>query len=191
VLSGRWHSFAFIVYFASVAVTWLTLVTAAACFYPPFWAWVSGLSSTWKKLASILAALPYILAALNELWKGVVKKWRRRRPQIGEDEYARGVFATMKTLPFPPATHIYAVMGHTHDQDVQVLSHLNGANVVYMNTGTWIPVWPEDRPDLDGQVLFPYVHFQKAGDEYRAQYQEWRDDRGAPADSYIMAPPSS
>ncbi len=130
-------------------------------------------------------AAPYLAAGLRE----VVNRFsRKRQSPIGEDDFARGVFETIKPLPFPTATRIYAVMGHTHDQDVQVLPDLNGAKVLYMNTGSWIPVWPENRPDLDGQVLLPYIHFRKEGGEYHHEYLEWRDDRGAPAESYIMKP---
>jgi hypothetical protein len=110
---------------------------------------------------------------------------------VGEDEMARGVNAAIRKLKFPGAHTIYAVMGHTHDQDIQSLPDLDGARVLYLNTGTWIPVWPDDRPDLDGQVLFPFVHFRYAGPQgYYHQYLEWRDDRGKPSESYILEPPA-
>jgi hypothetical protein len=188
-ISNLRNSFSFIIYFASIAVPLITAVAiAVAFFYPPFQKWISGMLGRQKISMSILGILvPYLVAALRE----VVNRFsRKRRHQIGEDIYARGVFETIKSLPFPSATRIYAVMGHTHDQDIQILPDLNGAKVLYLNTGAWIPVWPEDRPDPDGQVLLPYVHFRKQGDEYHHQYLEWRDDRGAPAESHIMEPPS-
>ena len=39
-----------------------------------------------------------------------------------------------------PAT-AYAVLGHTHMQDVQRLSSITGSEVLYINTGTWAPLW--------------------------------------------------
>jgi hypothetical protein len=133
---------------------------------------------------------PYLAAAFREFAKWLVRK--RRRKLVGEDDMARGVYTAMQKQKFPVAGRIYAVMGHTHDQDVQSLPPLNGAQALYLNTGTWIPVWPDNRPDLEGQVLFPFVHFRRvAPQEYFHEYLEWRDDRGAPAESYILAPPSN
>src|ERR1700704_88266 len=142
-----------------------------------------------QKISAALGALgmlaPYLAAAAREFVKWLQRK-RRKPVQIGEDDMARGVYATMEKLTFPVARRIYAVMGHTHDQDIQCLPDLKGSKVLYLNTGTWIPVWPDDRPDLNGQVLFPFVYFRlSASQEYEHQYLEWRDDRGSPADSYI------
>jgi hypothetical protein len=146
-----------------------------------------------QRLLTVLGVLgmlaPYLAAAIRELAR---RLGRKREPQIGEDGMAAGVYKTIVGLNFPSARQIYAVMGHTHDQDVQSLPDINGAKVLYLNTGTWIPVWPDDRPDLDGQVLFPFVFFRRAPDgEYHHQYLEWRDDRGEPAESYILEPPDS
>jgi hypothetical protein len=83
-------------------------------------------------------------------------------------------------------------MGHTHDQDIQSLPDIGNSKVLYLNTGSWIPVWPDDRPDLAGQVLLPLVHLNmQSNGEYRHLYLEWRDDRGEPAESYILAPSSN
>ncbi len=195
-ISGLTNSFSLIIYFASVALPLITLVViAAAVFYHPFWDWLTrplgGQKISGSIIMSVLGvAAPYLVAALREVVNRFSRKQlsRKQRPPIGEDDYARSVFETIKPLPFPRAKYIYAVMGHTHDQDVQVLPDLNGAKVLYLNTGAWIPVWPDDRPDLDGQVLLPYVHFRKQGDEYDCRYLEWKNDRGAPAESYIMKP---
>jgi membrane-associated phospholipid phosphatase/UDP-2,3-diacylglucosamine pyrophosphatase LpxH len=145
--------------------------------------WISGVLGAMGLLA------PYLAAAFRELMKWLGKKLRKKDP-VGEDDLARGVYDTLQDRKFPAATRIYAVMGHTHDQDVQALPPLHGSAVLYLNTGTWIPVWPDNRPDLDGQVLFPFVHFSRiAPQEYVHQYLEWRDDRGTPAESYILEPP--
>lgn len=131
---------------------------------------------------------PHLAAALREIVKWLERKWPKKKA-IGEDDMARGVYVTMQKIKFPAASRIYAVMGHTHDQDIQSLPDLNGAKVLYLNTGTWIPVWPEDRPDLNGQILFPFVHFRRVtAEEYSHEYMEWKDDRGGPAESYILLP---
>jgi UDP-2,3-diacylglucosamine pyrophosphatase LpxH len=189
-ISNLRHSFSFIIYFAAVSVPLITVGAIIAAFvFPPFQKWITGIFGNQKTTASALGVVtPYLVAGLREVANWISRILKKRKNQIGEDVYARGAFETIKVLPFPPAKHIYAVMGHTHDQDVQILPDVNGAKVLYMNTGAWIPVWPEDRPDLDGQVLLPYIRFQKDGDEYHHEYREWRDDRGAPAESYIMNP---
>jgi UDP-2,3-diacylglucosamine pyrophosphatase LpxH len=134
---------------------------------------------------------PYLVSAFREITRRVAK-WlarRRREVQIGEDDLAKGVYENVRHMTFPKASKIYAVMGHTHDQDVQTLPDIRGSKVLYLNTGAWIPVWPEDRPDLAGQVLFPFVRFRKGSTgEYHHTYCEWRDDRGEPAEPYILAP---
>lgn len=143
--------------------------------------------STVTGILGVLA--PYLASAFREFvkWLG-----RKRHPAIFEDAMAQGVYTRIHDLKFPPSRKIYAVMGHTHDQDVQSLPDLNGAQVLYLNTGTWIPVWPDDRPDLNGQILFPFIYFRRdARGEYHHQYLEWKDDRGAPAESYILAPKES
>src|SRR5205085_8966208 len=82
---------------------------------------------------------PYFAAAIREFFAWLK---RRRRPPIGEDGLAQGVYQTIRNMPFPAANRIYAVMGHTHDQDIQSLPEINGTKVLYLNTGSWIPVWP-------------------------------------------------
>src|SRR5262249_45572725 len=145
--------------------------------------WTSGILGAMGLLA------PYLAAAFREVVRWLERKLRKKDP-VGEDDLARGVYETLQGGNFPPASQIYAVMGHTHDQDVQTLPSLNGSAVLYLTSGTWIPFWPDNRPDLDGQVLFPFVHFRRiAAQEYVHQYLEWRDDRGAPGPSYILEPP--
>jgi UDP-2,3-diacylglucosamine pyrophosphatase LpxH len=135
---------------------------------------------------------PYLAAAFREFVKWLGRRKKKKPAQIGEDDLSRGVYPVIAKLQFPAAGRIYAVMGHTHDQDIQCLPDLGAARVLYLNTGTWIPVWPDDRPDLDGQVLFPFVHFRRvAPQEYLHEYLEWRDDRGKPAESYILEPPAN
>jgi UDP-2,3-diacylglucosamine pyrophosphatase LpxH len=189
--TSRVHDFFwYALYIGSLAVPLLTMLAIVGIFafgkarelvfkeHP----WVAALVGGMGMLA------PYLAAAFREFIRWLGRK-KRHRAQVGEDDMSRGVYAAMQKVKFPAARRIYAVMGHTHDQDIQSLPELHGAKVLYLNTGTWIPVWPDDRPDLGGQVLFPFVHFRRVKlHEYEHEYMEWRDDRGKPAESYILEP---
>jgi UDP-2,3-diacylglucosamine pyrophosphatase LpxH len=184
--------FWYAVYIGSLAVPLLTVLVIAAVFIFP---WLRDFSVSRHPMSSTaLGALgilaPYLAAAFREFVRRLERK-KRRPAQVGEDDMARGVYASMEKLKFPAFSSMYAVMGHTHDQDIQRLPDLGGATTLYLNTGTWIPIWPDDRPDLAGQVLFPFVHFRlETSQEYRHEYAEWRDDRAEPAESYILEPPA-
>jgi len=182
--------FWYAVFLGSLTVPLLTVVAIAGIFafarLRDFFVTRHPMSSMLLGALGILA--PYLTAAFREFVKWLGSKMRHS-PQAGEDEMSQGVYASMEKLKFPAFSRMYAVMGHTHDQDVQLLPNLGGATTLYLNTGTWIPIWPDDRPDLAGQVLFPFVHFRReASQEYRHEYAEWRDDRGEPAESYILEP---
>jgi UDP-2,3-diacylglucosamine pyrophosphatase LpxH len=183
--------FWYAVYLGSLTVPLLTVLAIAGIFafarLRDFFVVKHPMSSMLLGALGILA--PYLTAAFREFVRWLGRK-TRRSAQAGEDEMAQGVYASMEKLKFPAFSRMYAVMGHTHDQDVQRLPNLGGATTLYLNTGTWIPIWPDDRPDLAGQVLFPFVRFRReASQEYRHEYAEWRDDRGEPAESYILEPP--
>jgi len=179
------------IYIASIALPFVTALAIGAIFL-----FVSSPSRIFTRHPALSALLglgglfaPYIAAAIREFAAWIA---RRKPHTIGEDDMAEGVYCTLKTLPLPPAQQLYAIMGHTHDQDIQKLPALGNSKVLYLNTGSWIPVWPDDRPDLAGQVLLPLVHLSMQGNgEYRHLYLEWRDDRGAPAESYILGPLSN
>jgi UDP-2,3-diacylglucosamine pyrophosphatase LpxH len=183
--------FWYAVYLGSLAVPLLTVLAIAGIFafarLRDFFVTRHPMSSMLLGALGILA--PYLTAAFREFVRWLGRKMQHSA-QAGEDEMSQGVYASMEKLKLPAFSRIYAVMGHTHDQDVQLLPNLGGATTLYLNTGTWIPIWPDDRPDLAGQVLFPFVHFRReTSQEYRHEYAEWRDDRGEPAESYILEPP--
>ena len=182
--------FWYAVYLGSLAIPVLTVLAIAGIFVfarlRDFF--VAKHPMTSMALGALGMLAPYLTAAFREFVRWVGRK-KRGRKQAGEDELARGVYASMKALKLPSFSRMYAVMGHTHDQDIQSLPDIGGAATLYLNTGTWIPIWPDDRPDLAGQVLFPFVRFRLTSQEYRHEYAEWRDDRGEPAESYILEPP--
>lgn len=83
----------------------------------------------------------------------------------------------------------YAVMGHTHRQTVRVLDAGGAGEARYVNTGTWIPLWPEDREDLAGRILYTYARFEKADDgAYRHVSLEWDDGAEEPRPDRILGP---
>jgi UDP-2,3-diacylglucosamine pyrophosphatase LpxH len=185
--------FWYAVYLGSLTVPLLTVLAIAGIFafarLRDFFVVKHPMSSMVLGASGMLA--PYLAAAFREFVRWLGRK-KRRPAQVGEDEMSQGVYGSMEKLEFPAFSRMYAVMGHTHDQDVQRLPDLGGATTLYLNTGTWIPIWPDDRPDLAGQVLFPFVHFRReTSQEYRHEYAEWRDDRGEPAESYILEPPAT
>ena len=183
--------FWYAVYIGSVAIPVFTVLAIVGIFVfsRPHDFFVNKHSSISMVLGALGIFAPYLAAGFREFVKWIGSK-KARPVQAGEDEMSKGVYASMKKLKFPAFSRMYAVMGHTHDQDIQRLPDLGGATTLYLNTGTWIPIWPEDRPDLAGQVLFPFVHFRReTSQEYRHEYAEWRDDRGEPAESYILEPP--
>lgn len=170
----------------------LFAIFAVLLLVPKVRAWIFNLPPAVSFAVGLLSVLsPYLVAAIRELCNKFVA-WRekqRRALQTGEDDLAKGVYENIKGLPFPKASRIYAVMGHTHDPDAQTLPDINGCKVLYLNTGSWIPVWSDDRPDLDGQVRLPFVRFcRDSTGEYHHSYYEWRDDRGHAAEPYILAP---
>jgi len=192
-LTSRKGSLWYVVFLAAVCAPlgMLVLFIVLVCF-PGARNWMFKAHPNVSFAVGVLSVLaPYLVSALREIIKRI-SKWQARRKrelQIGEDDLAKGVYETIRHMTFPKASRIYAVMGHTHDQDVQTLPDIKGTKVLYLNTGAWVPVWPDDRPDLAGQVLFPFVCFRRdSSGEYHHSYYEWRDDRGQAAEPYILAP---
>ncbi len=55
---------------------------------------------------------------------------------------------------------------------------MDSTEAFYLNSGSWAPRWPEDRPDLAGQVEYSFLEFTRnTNGEYRHRSLEWRDDR--------------
>jgi choline dehydrogenase-like flavoprotein/UDP-2,3-diacylglucosamine pyrophosphatase LpxH len=124
---------------------------------------------------------PYALGFLHDLLP-------RRRPKVGEDAYAEGIYEALSRLGFC-ADHprIYGVVGHTHVPDVQELPALTGRQVRYLNSGTWIPLWDEDRPDLMGRVVYSFIQFTlQLGGWYSHSHGEWHAAARTDRESIIL-----
>lgn len=123
--------------------------------------------------------------------------------------YLHGLFSELRRELFPPRDHlevgarralettfpagsgmqrVYAVLGHSHVQDVRLLAAAPREEL-YVNTGTWIPLWPRDRQDLVGRVIYSFAQFTKEqGGQYRHRAYEWDDEAGEPRPARILTP---
>jgi UDP-2,3-diacylglucosamine pyrophosphatase LpxH len=114
-------------------------------------------------LAPVLA--PYVLGALMEI---------RNRLRPPANALLRGATARLAEV-FPPdaaPARAYATMGHTHAPGVWTVP--GTPDRLYVNTGTWVPVWPQNRPDLIGRVVYTYARFElEPSGEYRHELLEW------------------
>lgn len=147
----------------------------------------SWLSRPW--LRTVLGVVGVLLPVLVR--KAIALISRRRKYREGENDFAGGALAELRrrfVRPVPWPT-VYAVLGHTHAEDVQDLPALPGARrTLYLNTGTWIPRWPKDRPDLIGRVLLTFVRFTRYDNSYAHEMVRWDDSGGVAREATILAP---
>lgn len=145
---------------------------------------LAGLGKLRFVLSLLGVALPYLLSALAELFP-------RGRGRVLEDEFGDAAYhAFLKRPAGPPARVVYIVFGHTHDQDAQFVRGRAGTpDVLYLNTGTWTPLFIEDRPDLIGRAFRPFVRFDLGEDgQYTHAYLQWNDERGGADAIEILGP---
>jgi len=161
-------------------LTILAIVLAFA--WPAAGQWAVDTFGRYRTLLSLVGlAAPYIIGLVRDLFPD-------RKPVVGEDTFAEGVYTALKArAPGAPGATQFAILGHTHEQDVQSLPALSSARVLYLNTGTWIPLWDEDRPDLAGKILHPFIRFTKNTDgAYTHEYLEWADGGGPTEEPLIL-----
>jgi UDP-2,3-diacylglucosamine pyrophosphatase LpxH len=122
----------------------------------------------------LTAVLPWALGVLSEL--------RRKPPADHQHDAASRIAATgADGRPF------CVCMGHTH---VTAVKRIDGADDrLLFNTGTWIALWPRDRPDLMGRRVYSYVRFDATGaDGYRGTALEWDPSADRPCPATILVP---
>jgi UDP-2,3-diacylglucosamine pyrophosphatase LpxH len=140
----------------------------------------------YRYLLSLLGvALPYIGSAIAD--------WREdhRRGRVLEDPFSDEAYhAFLARYPAAAATPVYIVYGHTHNQDAQFVRREPGSpGVLYLNTGTWTPLFDDDRPDLTGRAFRPFLRFDREpGGAYTHAYLQWNDERGGPDPIEILGP---
>jgi choline dehydrogenase-like flavoprotein/UDP-2,3-diacylglucosamine pyrophosphatase LpxH len=161
-------SFGLIIYLLALLLPIATLAVIMLVIFGVHIPILSGWPPRYRWVGSALGlTAPYLLGIV----RSVFPKWR---PRVGEDEFAAKLHETLARVDFPagfPA--FYGVLGHTHLPDVQLLPGLHGSKVYYLNTGTWTPLWREDRPDLTGQVQHSVVRFQRSAAGYRHELLDW------------------
>lgn len=174
----------FAVFVASIVIPFVTVVSVALYFVlPPFRDVVTGVfRGPWSRAAVSIAGVvtPWIFGAARDLWP-------KKKPPHGENEYGHGIYERLLKFECPQCTRKYGIVGHTHAMDVQYLGDMDSTEAFYLNSGSWAPRWPEDRPDLAGQVEYSFLEFTRnTNGEYRHRSLEWRDDRNEPAEAKIL-----
>jgi hypothetical protein len=164
---------------AVVAGLFLPWVTVGAVLASQVWPQIVTWIPSWLRMpatvfgVSFPALLPYAVGMVrdlarqlgwwrttNHLFKGARSVAREARQEGATDE------------------RLYVVMGHTHEQEVRRLE--DDGRDLYVNTGTWIPLWPLDRADLAGRIYYSYAAFTGDAGAYRHASLIWDDHAGAP-----------
>jgi UDP-2,3-diacylglucosamine pyrophosphatase LpxH len=123
--------------------------------------------------------LPYLLGAFGEL--------RRRKPPTDHQHAAARGVVEHGELAACTRKRAYVCMGHTHVSAVKRIDA--GGDRLYVNTGTWIALWPSDRPDLLGRTVHTYACFDATPDDgYRVKALEWDVHASEPRPATILVP---
>lgn len=185
-------AFAFLFLFVSLLVPLVTgvLIALAVAFPESIGAFFKEVFGRFRPYVSALGLVwPYLFGLIREIWPSGL--WpKRRRPSVGEDHYAEAVHEALAEEAFDADySTVYGVLGHTHNPDVQVLPLRHGARVVYLNAGSWIGTWSEDRPDLTGRTVHSFLQFDWTDQgEYIHQHLRWLDGPRRPAPSILLRP---
>jgi UDP-2,3-diacylglucosamine pyrophosphatase LpxH len=162
-----------------VAGLFLPWLTAGAILASQVWPQIITWIPSWLRVpatvfgVSFPALLPYLIGVVRDLarqlgwWRTTNHLFKGARTVARE---ARREGATDERL--------YVVMGHTHEQEVRRLE--DDGRDLYVNTGTWIPLWPLDRADLAGRIYYSYAAFTGDDGAYRHASLIWDDQAGAP-----------
>jgi UDP-2,3-diacylglucosamine pyrophosphatase LpxH len=190
------HWFAFVLYFITLLIPILCVVLAVLAVLllraagpiglPELATWIQTALSDWRgRIGVVGILLPYIVGFIRDVWPG-------KKPKVGEDHFAEGIHGAIDKADFRNKYRtIFGVLGHTHHPDVQALPDLHGSKVVYINSGTWIGTWSEDRPELSGRVIKSFVRFDLDDEEYRHRHCRWDAEAGRANESVILRPKKS
>jgi hypothetical protein len=171
-------------YFLSILVQLVTMAGIALLIvWPAFRRSVAvSLPTASYLIAGLGLFAPYLIGITRDLLP-------RRRTKAGEDAFGEGIYRTISALgardDYP---RLYGVVGHRHVPDVQRLPDIGRAEVLYLNSGTWIPVWDVNRPDQNGRVVHTFIRFTKqpAG-WYSHEHLEWHEQTRTASESVIFA----
>jgi nucleoside-diphosphate-sugar epimerase/UDP-2,3-diacylglucosamine pyrophosphatase LpxH len=116
--------------------------------------------------------------------------FRKRNFEPADDYYGQELFRRLKKVDIgADYGTAYGVIGHSHRADIQVLNDGRGPPYLYLNSGTWAPIWHRKRPNLRGGTEYSFLRFVwfREKKEFRHQTLVWRDDRNSPVENVIMA----
>ncbi|MGH7541062.1 MAG: hypothetical protein ACRELC_08695, partial [Gemmatimonadota bacterium] len=141
--------------------------------------WILGASVVGVSLPALFPIVSPILSELGRAlgWKG------KDHLLEGAGKITRHVFPDRRAQ----GIRSYVVMGHTHWQEVRRL----GEHRMYMNCGTWVPIWPRDRNDLAGRVFYSFLEFTRPGPDrpWEGRPMWWNDDAREPRPSRLLSTP--
>ena len=121
-------------------------------------------------------AFPWVLSLFGEL--------TRRRPSTDHHLEAARTASKDHLGEYEQA---YVCMGHTHVSAVKRID--DAGKKLYLNTGTWIALWPANRPDLLGRTVYTYALFERAEAGYTtARVLEWDAHADRPQRATILVP---
>jgi len=152
--------------------------------------WVTDWIPGWLQISGIIGGilfpiiLPYLIGAVLEIIRQLpfFKSKNHLREQVKKklDEVFSG---------YTQASTVYAAMGHTHVQDVLKLADLP-LGQFYVDSGAWIPLWPENRRDLIGRTIYSYISFDSdIKGVYSKESLQWDDHAEKPRDAQILVSP--
>jgi hypothetical protein len=121
---------------------------------------------------------------------GAIRDALTRAPRPSEPEDPIGAKLRANVAARAPSARL-ATVGHTHAEDIQLFavsssSSSSNEDVRYLNSGTWIPLWDEERLDLLEEVRRPVLRFVWSGTGYQASHLQWNDEKGVLEPSIIL-----
>jgi UDP-2,3-diacylglucosamine pyrophosphatase LpxH len=185
-----WDSSGILVYLLGLALPFVTLSVIVAARLSGHLNDLAG----WKIPTAVVGFLaPYFIGVLHEAYMWIRDWINAKRHPIGDDDYGRKLAEVLPDrLDLSRGSPEYlAVLGHTHRLDRQVLPLAKGQTrftVTYLNTGTWAPLWPKDRPDLLGRTLHPMLLLDRVANGFTPTQLEWSDAEGKGVECIILMP---
>ncbi len=180
--------------FTYLAPLLVIIAIVLALVWPEFGIWLRELPLLNRRgipeaLSVLGVLLPFIVGAVRDVWR------RIRRPRVGEDFFAERLHRKLAGQPDGQQAWRtqYAVLGHTHHQDIQELPPVStgAGRTLYLNSGTWAPLWPKERPDLIGRALYSFIRFTLGPGEYSHESLLWDDVARRPRQALLLTPERS
>jgi len=166
------------------------IILAAVIIFPNVRNLVDGWLPDWLQNGGLMGGilfpflLPYIISAVSEILNYLpFLKAKNHLPNLVKKKLD-SVFSGSKS-----GSKVYATMGHTHVQDVMKLAD-SPMEQFYVDSGTWVPLWPENRRDLIGRTKYTYTNFDLNPEgTYVQKSLQWDDQAEKPREARILVSP--